>query len=92
MRERRKEEREALASLYDSRRSGARFTSGQELKLLYSTKAKRGYRNHKFSPRIWTKSWESRKLRVLEVYTGLPWVVFHATRGKELVLISIEFV
>ena len=63
-RKKKRGEREALASLYDSRRSGARFTSGQELKLLYSTKATRGYRNHKFLPRIWTKSSESQKLRV----------------------------
>ena len=53
---REKEEREASTSLYDLRRSVGRFSSGQELKIICSTKATRGYRKHELSPRIQVKS------------------------------------
>ena len=51
-----KKEREAPTSLYDLWRSLGRFSSGQGLKIICSTKAMRGYRKHKISPRIQVKS------------------------------------
>ena len=53
---REKEEREAPTSLYDLQRSVGRFSSGQELKIICSTKATHGYRKHKISSRIQVKS------------------------------------
>ena len=41
-----KEKRETPTSLYDLRRSVGRFSSGQELKIICSTKATRGYQKH----------------------------------------------
>ena len=43
---REKDERKTLTSLYDLRRSVGRFSSGQELKIICSTKATRGYQKH----------------------------------------------
>ena len=51
-----KEERKTPTSLYDLRRSVGRFSSGQELKIICSTKATRGYRKHEISFRIQVKS------------------------------------
>ena len=55
-REKKEREREAPTSLYDLRRSVGRFSSGQELKIIYSTKVMRGYQKHEISPRIQVKS------------------------------------
>ena len=40
------------ASLYDLRVFVDRISLGQELKLLYATRAMSGYQNHKISPRF----------------------------------------
>ena len=53
---REKDERESPTSLYDLLRSVGRFSSGQELKIICSTKATRGYRKYEISPRIQVKS------------------------------------
>ena len=53
---REKDERKSLTSLYDLRRSVGRFSSGQELKIICSMKATRGYRKHEISPMIQVKS------------------------------------
>ena len=49
-------EREAPTSLYDLRSSVARFSSGQELKSIYATRAAHGYRKQRISPKIQAKS------------------------------------
>ena len=46
------EMRETPNSFYDLRRSGGRNPSSQNLKFIYSTKTKRGYRQHANSPKI----------------------------------------
>ena len=67
-----RDEREASNSLYDLRRSVGRFSSGQELKIICSTKATRRYRKHEISQRIQLKSSGNQGFRVYEVSTGLP--------------------
>ena len=49
-------ETEALTSLYDLRSSVARFSSGQELKSIYATRATHEYRKQRISPKIHAKS------------------------------------
>ena len=44
-------EREKQSSLFDSRDFVGRISLGQELKLIYATRATRGYQNHKIHPR-----------------------------------------
>ena len=61
---REKDERETPTSLYDLRRSVGWFSSDQELKIICLTKATRGYRKHKISPRIQVKSSGNRGFRV----------------------------
>ena len=61
---REKEKRETPTSLYDLRRSVGRFSSGQELKIICSTKATRRYRKHEISPRIQVKSSGNQGFRV----------------------------
>ena len=57
MKKKKKRERgEAPTSLYDLRRLVGQFSLGQELKIICSTKATRGYRKHEISPRIQVKS------------------------------------
>ena len=58
------EKREAPTSLYDLRRSMGRFSLGQELKIIYSTKAMCGYQKHEISPRIQVKSSENQGFQV----------------------------
>ena len=50
-RELERERRESPHSLYDLRRLSGRNPSSQDLKLLYTTRAMRGYWNNKISPR-----------------------------------------
>ena len=57
-------EREASTSLYDLRSLVAWFSSGQERKFIYSTRATRGYRKHGISPRIQARSLENQRFRV----------------------------
>ena len=47
--EREERKMEAPTSLYDLRRLVGRFSSGQELKIICSTKATRGYQKHEIS-------------------------------------------
>ena len=66
-------EREKQSSLLYSQDFVGRISLGQELKLLYATRATRGYRNHKISPRFkvrvfmktekWQCPWKPRHLR-----------------------------
>ena len=51
-------------SLYDLRSSVARFSSGQELKSIYVTRATRGYRKQRILPKIQAKSLGDRGFRV----------------------------
>ena len=51
-RERVREERKVIPSLYDLWRSGGRNPSSQDLKFIYSTRATRGYQQHVVSPKI----------------------------------------
>ena len=53
---REKEKREAPTSLYNLWRLVGRFSSDQELKIIFLTKAMRGYRKHKILSRIQVKS------------------------------------
>ena len=62
--EKKKEKKEAPTSLYNIRRSMGRFSSGQELKIICSTKATRGYRKHEISLRIQLKSLGNQGFRV----------------------------
>ena len=48
--------REAPTSLYDLQSSVAHFLSSQELKFIYATRATRGYRKQRISPKIHAKS------------------------------------
>ena len=58
------EEREAPTSLYDLWISVAQFSSGQELKTIYATRATRGYQKQRISPKIHAKSSRDRGFRV----------------------------
>ena len=58
------EEREALASFYDIRRSGSRISLGQDLKFIYLTRASRGYQKHEISSRIRAKSLGNQRFQV----------------------------
>ena len=71
-------ERETLTSLKDLWSSGGCLASGQDLKSEYSERATHGYQKLRVSPRFHAGGSGSRKLRVQEVSTGLPWVVAHA--------------
>ena len=51
-REREREKRESQASLFNSRDFASHSSIVQELKMLYVTRATRGYRNHKILPRF----------------------------------------
>ena len=81
-----REEREALSSLYDLKRSVDRLLTGQGLKSEYTTRSTRGYRKLQVSSRFRAEGSASRKLRVWEVFTELPLVVSHASRGKRFFL------
>ena len=56
VREEERVEREAPTSLYDLRSLVVRFSSGQELKSIYATRAMLGYRKQRVSPKIQAKS------------------------------------
>ena len=51
-RERVRDERKVLPSLYDLRRSGDRNPSNQDLKFIYTTRATYGYQQHAISSKI----------------------------------------
>ena len=63
-REKEREERESPTSLYNLQRSMGRFLSGQELKIICSTKATCGYRKQEISPVIQVKSSGNQRFRV----------------------------
>ena len=71
--------REALPSLQDLRRSAARFPSGQDLKLEYSSRATRGHRNQEFSSNIRVEVREGHGSRVFRT----PKSFIFAPRGRE---------
>ena len=72
-------EREALTSLYNLRSSVARFSSGQELKFIYATRATRGYQKQRISLKIHSKSLGDRGFRV----SGTSESFIFAPRGKD---------
>ena len=72
--------RETPHSLYDLRKSGGRNPLSQDLKFINSTRATCWYQKHAISSNI--RVWR-RKLQGQEVFAGLPWVVAHASRGRE---------
>ena len=73
------EEREAPTSLYDLWISVAQFSSGQELKSIYATRATRGYQKQKISPKIHAKSSGDHGFRVSGTFESF---VF-ALRGRD---------
>ena len=79
------EEREgekAFPSLYNLWRSSGRLPTSQGLKSKYSARATNGCQKLQVLPRFCTEGLGSRKLWVQEVFTELPRVVAHASRGK----------
>ena len=67
--ERKRIEREAPTSFYDLWRSIARFSSCQELKSIYVTRATQGYQKHGISPKIQARSfWKSKVLGLGSVH------------------------
>ena len=72
-------ERETLTSLYDLRRLVARFSSSQELKSIYATRAMRGYRKQRIFPKIQAKSLGDRGFRVSKTFESFVL----APRGRD---------
>ena len=58
------EKRETSTSIYHLRRSVGQFSSSQELKIICSTRATRGYQKHEISSRIQVKSSGNQRFRV----------------------------
>ena len=57
-------EREALASLYDLRKSSDRISLSQVLKFIYSMRTTHGYQKHEISLRICAKSLGNQRFQV----------------------------
>ena len=62
--ERERVEREAPTSLYNLWSSVAWFSSDQERKFIYSTRATHGYQKHGISPRIQVRNSGNQRFRV----------------------------
>ena len=72
-------EREAPTSLYDLWSSIARFSSGQELKSIYATRATRGYQKQRISSKIQAKSSGDSGFRVSKTFESF----IFAPRGRD---------
>ena len=57
-----------FASFSDLRKSDRRNSSGKERKVLYATRATRGYKKHWISPRIQVKIWKIRIFSFSHIY------------------------
>ena len=57
-----------FASFSDLRKSDRRNSSGKERKVLYATRATRGYKKHWISPRIQVKIWKIRIFSFSQIY------------------------
>ena len=60
----------------DLRKSDRRFSSGKEQKVLYATRATRGYQKHEILPRIQVKVWKILIFSFSQIYDILVVKIF----------------